>query len=133
MKTLTSICVVTIAALAILNAPEALPISGTEQPTVNLDATHLLFIYYPRCHYDYPETVTLTNDGPGVLDISRIAISNRDFSQTNTCGSTLAVGESCSITVTWNGESAGASLFITDNGVGSPQSVSLKGLCISFK
>ena len=110
--------------------------SVSEQPTVSLSRTSLLWIYDFMCnpHPPFPETVTLTNDGPGVLDISRIAITDHggysNFSQTHTCGSTLGVGDSCSITVTWHpvlGQMASGSLLITDNGVGSPQRVSLTG------
>jgi hypothetical protein len=114
-------------------SPSATGISGTQLPTVSLSTTQLWFIGYPRCRYATPATVTLTNDGPGVLDISGIAIyrpigSQTTFSQTNTCGSTLGVGESCSITVTWSQVGSGlGSLLVTDNGVGSPQSVSLRG------
>jgi hypothetical protein len=113
---------------------ETAPTGGTQSPTVSLSPTQLTFIQYPRCEYAHSEAVTLTNDGPGMLEISGIAINNRNFSQTNTCGSTLGVGESCSITVTWGGgETESASLVVTDNGVGSPQSVSLKGLAICLK
>lgn len=137
MKTFTSICVFAIAVLATVNAPGAsrnASISGTQQPTVSLSPTQLAFREYPRCEYAFPETVTLTNNGPGVLDISRIAINHGNFSQTHTCGSTLGVGNSCTITVTWGGGgNQSASLLITDNGVGSPQSVGLLGRWVCLK
>ena len=126
------LALVTIAALAILHAPEALPISETTPPTVNLSPNPLYFGErdWPWCPA-IQRGETLTNDGPGVLDISRIAIGGAGFSQTNTCGSTLGVGKSCSITVTWHGGAGSeqASLVVTDNGVGSPQTVSLRAVC----
>ena len=95
MKTLTSICVVTIVVLATLHGPGAVLAasgSGTQQPKVSLSTNRVYFWYYPRCFASTnPVTVTLTNNGPGVLDITSIAISG-PFSQTHTCGSTLGVG-----------------------------------------
>ena len=140
MRSLRSINAVAIAVLAAINIPAAMQcatISGAQQPTVSLSRTLLVWFYYPGCHLIAPEAVTLTNNGPGVLDISSIAITNGvHFSQTNNCGSTLVVGQSCSITVTWHpsyGYSSFGSLSITDNGVASPQSVSLKGYWICPK
>jgi hypothetical protein len=135
MKTLTSICAVTIAALAILNAPEALPISGTQPPTVNLSPTQLAFAEQgrPNCR-GYQQGVTLTNDGPGVLDIGSIAINSTAFTQTHACSRTLGVGKSCSIAVTWRASFPGkeyGALHVTDNGTGSPQTVSLSGYCFN--
>jgi len=80
-----------------------------------------------------PQTVTLTDTGYLPLDISSIAVTGADvpdFGQTNTCGSSLAVGASCTISVTFTPAQAGpltAAVTITDNAAGSPQSVSLSG------
>ena len=148
MKEKVTISTVLLVALLLIIAPTILAserveltasISGTQHPTVSLSATTLVFRYYPRCITGpLTRTVTLTNDGPGVLDISRIAITNgpyADFSQTHTCGSTLGVGDSCGITVTWHpeGNNASGSLLITDNGVGSPQRVQLEGSWLCLK
>ncbi|HET9407159.1 MAG TPA: FG-GAP-like repeat-containing protein [Candidatus Sulfotelmatobacter sp.] len=77
------------------------------------------------------QTVTLTNVGTTVLSISSIkATANPPFSQTNTCGSSVAVGKSCTITVSFDASSAGSysgAVAVTDNGGGSPQQVSLSG------
>jgi len=135
MKTLTSICVFTIAVLAPIGAPEVLRSATTEQPTVSLSPTELEWVQHPPSCPGGQAVETLTNAGPGELDISDIAIPvGGGFSQTNTCGSTLGVEESCSITVTWRGGGGSelAQLVVTDNGVGSPQSVPLRGFCISI-
>ena len=53
-----------------------------------------------------------------------------DFAQTNTCGTSVAAGGSCTISVTFTPTASGsrtASVSITDNASGSPQSVSLTG------
>jgi subtilase family serine protease len=76
--------------------------------------------------------VTVTNSGTGTLNISGIAVSG-DFAlaaSTKPCGSTLAVGKSCIIKVTFTPTQVGArtgSLTITDNAANSPQTVALSG------
>jgi hypothetical protein len=67
------------------------------------------------------------------LSITNIALSGTnagDFTQANTCGSSLAAGSSCNIAVlmTPSGcETRTASLSIADSASGSPQSVALSG------
>jgi hypothetical protein len=75
------------------------------------------------------QTVTLSNTGEASLAISGITTGG-DFSQTNTCGSTLDAGANCAISVTFKPIAAGArtgTLWIFDNATGSPQSVALSG------
>jgi uncharacterized membrane protein len=75
------------------------------------------------------QAVTLTNNGTGPLSISSIAASG-DFAETNTCPSTLPVGASCTIDVTFNPTATGprtGTLSVTDNAAGSPQSAGLNG------
>ena len=80
-----------------------------------------------------PQTVTLTNTGNLTLAISKLNLtptSQVSFSQTNTCGGTVAAGASCSITVTFAPTTTGAkavALSVTDNAPGSPHTVSLTG------
>lgn len=75
------------------------------------------------------QSLTLANPGTAPLAITSIAASN-GFSETNSCGSSLAVGATCTIAVTfspaWTGATTG-SLTVTDNAAGSPQTVSLSG------
>jgi hypothetical protein len=82
------------------------------------------------------QTVTLTNSGNGALTISSIGLTGTnagDFAQTNTCPispSTLAANANCTINVTFSPTAPGsrsASVSITDNAGGSPQSVTLSG------
>ena len=80
-----------------------------------------------------PNQVTLSNPSGLALTISSIAVTGTnaaDFSQTNTCGTGLAVGASCTITVAFKPIQTGprtASVAITDNAAGSPQTISLSG------
>jgi hypothetical protein len=79
------------------------------------------------------EAVTLTNVGGTTLTINGIAITGvnaGDFAQTHACGSSLAAGASCSISVTFKPKASGtrtAALSVTDNAPGSPQTVTLTG------
>jgi len=77
------------------------------------------------------QTVTATNETTASIDISSIAISGAGFAiVSNTCGTSLEVGASCTVGVTFSptviGDAVGALTF-TDNAIGSPQSVSLQG------
>src|SRR5262249_54935490 len=47
-----------------------------------------------------PKTVTLTNTGDVALSISGIA-TTVDYAQTNNCGTSLAAGQSCTVSVTF--------------------------------
>jgi len=82
------------------------------------------------------QTATLSNTGNATLSISGINIggtNTSDFAVTtgsNACGTTLAADASCSIYVTFTPVSAAgfsASLQVTDNASGSPQSTTLNG------
>ena len=79
------------------------------------------------------QSITLNNSGNGALNITSIAVTGTngsDFAQTNTCGSSVAAGTSCTIGVTFKPTTTGtrtAAITLTDNATGSPQSVSLSG------
>jgi FG-GAP-like repeat/Abnormal spindle-like microcephaly-assoc'd, ASPM-SPD-2-Hydin len=79
------------------------------------------------------KVVTFSNTGNSALAITSISTAGTnagDFSETNTCGSTLAVNASCNISVTFTptvGGTRSAVVQITDNALGSPQTVSLTG------
>ncbi len=79
------------------------------------------------------KTVTLTNGGTGAVTIQNIGIGGinaAEFTQTNTCGSSLLAGDACTVSITLTPTVAGsrsASLSITDDAPGSPQSIPLTG------
>ncbi|MGH9432398.1 MAG: alkaline phosphatase family protein [Terriglobia bacterium] len=73
--------------------------------------------------------VTLTNHGTSPLSISNISTVG-DYSQTNTCGSSVPGGGSCTITVTFAPTVSGprwGNLVVADNDLASPQTVRLSG------
>jgi len=78
-------------------------------------------------------SATLTNTSSVTMHIWQIAIlgvNPGDFSKTTTCGSTLAVGAFCTVSVTIKPTATGARaalLLFSDDGAGSPQSVALTG------
>jgi hypothetical protein len=83
------------------------------------------------------QTVTLTNAGEAALNISNISIADPsgDFPQTNNCGTSLAPGGNCTITVTFDPTAVGTragTLTITDNAPGSPHTVALSGIGTDF-
>ena len=77
-----------------------------------------------------PQTVSITNTGGASLAITNITVSG-DFSiSAKTCGSSLAVGASCSVTIVFQPQAVGTrtgTLWVYDNGAASPQKVSLAG------
>jgi hypothetical protein len=79
--------------------------------------------------------VTLTNFGTSAVSIISPGIvitgaAAGDYSQTNTCGTSVGGGQSCTITITFKPTKKGARsavLNINDDGGPSPQKVTLSG------
>jgi hypothetical protein len=79
--------------------------------------------------------VTLSNIGTSAFSILSPGIvitgtAAADYSQANTCGTSVAGGSNCTITVTFKPTkkgARGATLNINDNGGPSPQKVTLSG------
>jgi hypothetical protein len=80
------------------------------------------------------KTISLKNNGNLVLNITSIT-SSGDFAQTNTCGTSLAAGATCMISVTFTPTATGAragTVTVTDNANGSPRTVPLTGTGTDF-
>jgi HYDIN/CFA65/VesB-like, Ig-like domain len=113
-------------------SPQAIPVLGTGT-AVSLSPKLLSFGTVPVGSTKSPRTVTLTNVGSTQLKFSGFSIVGTnapDFSQTNTCGTSIAAGAQCTITVTFKPTALGmrkASVSITDDGGGSPQGIALSG------
>ncbi len=79
------------------------------------------------------QMVTLTNQGNTSLSISNVSVSG-NYAQTNNCTGTVAASASCTFSVTFsptaNGTRTGT-VTITDNAMGSPQTVALTGTGLS--
>jgi hypothetical protein len=109
----------------------SMPLTGIGEnlPTVTLTPSSLTYPLQIIGTMSQPQTATLTNTGSQPVIISNISATT-PFSQTNNCPSSLAVGKSCQIQVTFTPTIRGTSngtLSVTDNAVGSPQTVALSG------
>ena len=76
------------------------------------------------------------NTGSATLDFTGFKLSgSADFAITaNTCGATLAAGKSCKVSLTYRPAALGAAsatLSVSDNAPGSPQTVALAGTGVS--
>ena len=118
-------------------SPQTVTLTGTGVvPIASLSASSLAFpntLAMPVTASS-PLTVTLNNTGTGLMTIGGIAVSGSStFTQTNTCGTTLAPAASCTVSVTFTpianvAVSYTGTLSFTDNSsAGSPQTVALTG------
>jgi hypothetical protein len=109
---------------------QTVSLTGTgAAPIVNLSPTSLSFASRNVGTTSAAQTVTLTNTGNASLTITSIAVS-RDFSETTTCGSSLAAGSNCKIRVKFTPTATGTrtgAVTLNDNAAGSPHIVSLSG------
>src|SRR5439155_755564 len=129
------------AALAVTDnasgSPQTASLSGTGTASaVSLTPSSVPFGNQPVSTTSAPQAVTLSNTGSAPLTITSIALGGTnpgDFGQTNNCPispSTLAASTICTINVTFTPTattSPAASLAVTDNASGSPQTASLSG------
>ncbi|MGA8149440.1 MAG: FG-GAP-like repeat-containing protein [Terriglobales bacterium] len=119
----------------------AVTLTGTGTATVpiaNLIPTSLTFASEFVGSSAAAQTITLSDVGDLPLSISKIAISGpqaSDFLQTNTCANTLTAAADCAIKVVFKPSATGvrkASVTVTDNASGSPQSVPVSGAGMTF-
>ncbi len=106
-----------------------LTVTGTG-PTVTLTPASLTFAKTVVGATSVAKTATLANTGTATLSINSITASGDFAVSSTTCGSTLAGGKKCTIKVTFTPTQLGTrngTLSVSDNGVGSPQTVALSG------
>ncbi|HEY3753461.1 MAG TPA: choice-of-anchor D domain-containing protein, partial [Pseudonocardiaceae bacterium] len=75
------------------------------------------------------QTVTVSNPGSSAVSVSSVSTS-APFSQTNTCGSSIAAGGTCTVSVKFAPTSGGSqtgSLTVATSAPGSPLTVALTG------
>jgi len=113
------------------NSPQIVNLTGTGSDVK-------LSLYYPGLNSygtkpinsSTTKNVTFTNIGTAPINISSVQVIG-NFSQTNTCGSTVAPGVECTFKVTFTPTSTGGlygNLAINDTDVGSPHMVHLAGI-----
>jgi parallel beta-helix repeat protein len=109
-------------------------LSGTGgTATATVSPATLTFASQPVGTTSAAQAVALTNTGNIALNVSAISASG-DFAQSNTCGSSLAPGASCSINVTFTPTarlSRSGSLVIQSNSNPAAPSVALSGTGIA--
>ena len=111
-----------------------LNLNGTgSDPTVTLSPSSLTFTSQGIGTKSAAQTVTFTNTSSIKLNITSIALTGSnpgDYAQTNTCGSSVAGGGTCTFSVTFTPAATGirkADVTITDNTYSGSQNLSLSG------
>src|SRR3989475_590040 len=126
------------------DSPQSVSLTGTSvtPPTAMLSATSSTFGNQRVGTSSPTQNVTLTNNGGAPLNLTSITITGAQaadfaFAAGNTCPSgagSVAPGASCTISVSFTPAAPGAraaTVNITDDAAGSPQSVSLAGTGIA--
>jgi hypothetical protein len=116
-------------------SPTTVPLTGTGVNGPFLSAFPSRFTFSSQLvgASSSPAAIQLVNTGNVSLTLNSIAIigsNGSEFSQTNTCGNGLAAGASCTVNVSFTPAAGGlrtASLSVSDNQAGSPQSIPLFG------
>jgi centrosomal CEP192-like protein len=106
---------------------------GSRSPAAVLSPSSISFGNVSVGQTSSPQTVTLTYNANTSLTMTGITISGAqasEFSESNSCGMTLAAGASCEITATFTPTATGsrsASIRIIDDASNTPQIVTLNG------
>jgi hypothetical protein len=121
--------------LAMASLPCALGNSTTSgAPTITISRLSLSFGSVAVGTTSGADQVTLSGTGNAALSITGITITGADagdFAQSNNCGSSLAPGANCAISVTFTPSESGmrsGTLTITGNVAGGSQAISLTGM-----
>jgi FG-GAP-like repeat/Abnormal spindle-like microcephaly-assoc'd, ASPM-SPD-2-Hydin len=116
-------------------SPQAIPLTGTgvNGAFLQFGPKTLTFASTQLGTTATAQSVSLSNNGNATLSITNIGITGANaanFHESGTCGSSLAAGAACTISVTFAPTTDGASnatLTITDGAPGSPHTVRLSG------
>ncbi|MHB8654648.1 MAG: choice-of-anchor tandem repeat GloVer-containing protein [Terriglobia bacterium] len=113
-------------------SPQTVMLNGTgfSSAAVSLSPGNLDFGVLVTGATSAPEIVTLANTGTGALGNISISTQGNNFSETNNCGTSVAQGANCEISVTYKAAAAGGSMgtiLIADDAATSPQKVTLQG------
>jgi hypothetical protein len=119
-------------------SPLAIPLSGTgvNGPFLTPSPSQETFPPQAVGVSSSPAAIIIENTGSASLNMTGISITgtnSSDFTQTNNCGGSLAPAGSCIVNVTFTptaGASRIASLSVSDNAPGNPQTVGLTGIGI---
>jgi hypothetical protein len=131
----------------ISGAVQTVPLSGTAgatAPILNISPAALVFTSQAVGSTSGNQAVTVVNQGSGTLNISGINVTGSGASSfgivpagSNPCpssGTLASGGASCTVTINFAPLSSGtksASLSLSDNAAGSPQTISLTGTAVA--
>jgi hypothetical protein len=104
--------------------------SGIGVPAALLLPTSLTFGNQEVDTSSLPQNVTLTNTGSASLTMTGIVVAGASFTETDNCGSSVPIGGSCTISVTFTPQGSGAktgTVYVMDNANPPNQTVSLAG------
>jgi hypothetical protein len=112
---------------------------GISGPSASVSATSLSFGSLQTGNSSTPQTITLTSNGGEALSVTSISLGGSDpsqFTESDTCQipAVLQPAKFCSISITFaptNTGSQQATLTISDNAPGSPQSIQLGGVGVA--
>ncbi len=117
-------------------SPQSIVLTGTgTAPAVTLSPTSINFGTVLWGSQSAPQTVKVSNTGTGPLTITSIGLHSHtscSFQITaTTCGTSLAAGSSCTVTLVYKPpfglSQESTTLIVSDNAAGSPQTVALTG------
>ncbi len=109
------------------------PASSGTTTTIHLSLNNLYFYNRAVGSTSAPNSIVITNTGKATFTLNRMALSGpqtSSFLVSSTCGSTLAIGSSCTIFVSFDPQVVGtntASIVLTDNAGTGTQSLPLVG------
>jgi len=116
------------------NSPQSIALKGTGLQPVALNPGGLSFGSQTVGTTSAVKTITVVNHEKSAVSFTSIQINGTDRAdytlQTNTCGSSLASGTTCTLSVTFTPQATGtrtANLVLTDNAATSPQTAKLSG------
>ena len=112
-------------------SPQTVAVSGTgvTTPAVALSPSGLAFSAQPAGTTSAAQAVSVMNRGGSPLSVTNVTVS-AGFSETNTCGLSVAAGGSCMINVVFAPTTVGpftGTLSVADSAPNSPQTASLTG------
>jgi hypothetical protein len=113
-----------------ITSPQTVSLAGTGSAPVTLSVTSLSFSTTVAGNISAAKTVTLTNKQSMTLSNIGIAASAPFAVASNTCGTSVAAGASCTVGVTFSPTAVGSAtgtLTFNDSAIASPQTVSLSG------
>jgi parallel beta-helix repeat protein len=102
---------------------------GTPSATLSVNPGSLTFASQALNTNSGAQTATVTNTGTSAAAVSGISATG-DFTQTNTCGSSIAAGGSCTVSVTFRPTASGTrtgGVTVSSTASNSPTTVALTG------